>query len=56
MNWIVILLFGIAVFFLIYFIIKRNKKDEADFEREIKNDYPKPKERIGEIDTEDSMH
>lgn len=56
MNWIVLLLFGIAVFVLIFFLIKRNKKDEKDYEREIKNDYPKPKERIGEIDTEDPMH
>ena len=56
MNWTVILLFGIAALLLIIFIVKRNKKDEVDFEQKIKNDYPKPKERIGDIDTDEPMH
>jgi protein-S-isoprenylcysteine O-methyltransferase Ste14 len=42
MNWIILTIFGIAVILLIVFLVVRNKKDEEDFEEQLKDDYPKP--------------
>ena len=56
MNWIIIIIFGVAVIALLYFLIKTNQKDEETYEKEVNDDYPKPKERIKDIDIEDTMH
>ena len=39
MNWPLIILLGIAVIAFIIFVLRRNLKDEKDFEDTIKNDY-----------------
>ena len=44
MNWAIILPFGILVIALIIFLIKRNQKDEKDFEESTLSDDAKQKE------------
>lgn len=56
MNWIIIILFSVAVIVLLYFLIKTNQKDEETYEKNMNDDYPKPKERIKDIDIDDTMH
>ena len=56
MNWTIIILFGAGVFVLLYFLIKSNKRDEQEYEKKMNEDYPKPKERIKDIDIDDTMH
>jgi hypothetical protein len=52
MNWLIIIPVGIVVIALLIFLIRRNQKDKRDFEKKINNDYDKPKEEEGDIDTE----
>lgn len=56
MNWIIILIFSLVVIVLLYFLIKTNQKDEEVYEKEMNDNYPKPKERIKDIDIDDIMH
>jgi hypothetical protein len=56
MNWTIITLFGVGVLVLLYFLIKSNKKDEQEYEKNMNEDYPKPKERIKDIEIDDTMH
>lgn len=56
MNWIIIIIFGVAVIALLYFLFKTNQKDEETYEKEVNDEYPKPKERIKDIDIDDTMH
>jgi len=51
MNWPVIIIVAIAVLALLIFLVKRNMKDEKDFENQIKNDYHKTKDAEGDTDT-----
>jgi len=44
MNWYILIPFGIAMIALIVFLIKRNQKDETNFEQQLKDDYQKPKD------------
>ncbi len=53
MNWLVMILFGIAVVALIIFLVVRNVKDEKQFEDQLKNDYHKTKDEEGDTDTEE---
>lgn len=56
MNWSILIAFGIAALVLVLFLIWQNQKDEKSFEKGIKNDYPKPKEREGgDIDVEEIL-
>lgn len=41
MNWYIIIPFGIAVIALILFLIKRNHKDEKEYETFLNNDFQK---------------
>ncbi|MBC7439559.1 MAG: hypothetical protein H7250_06200 [Flavobacterium sp.] len=41
MNWYIIIPFGIAVIALILFLIKRNQKDEKEYETFLNNNFPK---------------
>ena len=43
MNLPLILIIAILAFALVLFLIIRNKKDKNRFEKQIDNDYPKPK-------------
>jgi hypothetical protein len=39
MNWPLIIVLGLAVVGFVIFVLRRNLKDEKDFERTIENDY-----------------
>ena len=41
MNWYIIIPFGIAIIALILFLIKRNQKDEKEYETFLNNDFQK---------------
>ena len=44
MKWTILLIVGVLVISLLVFLIMLNQKDEAEFEKEQNNDYPKPKD------------
>ena len=50
MNWNIIIPVGLGLIILIIFLVRRNFKDEEQFEEQLKQDYPKPKE--GDINDE----
>lgn len=52
-NWSVLIIVGIALIALLVFLILRNKKDRADFEQKIREDYRKSPDRENENDTTD---
>jgi hypothetical protein len=54
MNWMILIPLAIAVIILIIFLIRRNLKDQEDFELYLKNNYRKEKDHEGDIETEDS--
>jgi len=39
MNWPLMIVLGVAVIAFIIFVVRRNLKDEKDFEQRIKSDY-----------------
>ncbi len=50
---------GILLIVLIAFLVIRNQKDEKDFEKELNNDYPKPRSEEGDIEIDeltDNVH
>jgi uncharacterized protein YoxC len=53
MNWLILILIGVALVTLVIFLIKRNQKDEAAFEEQLNNDYAKPKEDENDTDAEE---
>lgn len=55
MNWIALTIFGIAAIALVVFLVRRNRKDEKDFEEQLNNDYPKAKDEEGDVDTEEAL-
>jgi len=55
MNWPVLIIVGILLIALIVFLVKRNFKDEKDFETQLKNDYHKSKEKGGDIEIDEVM-
>lgn len=55
MNWLLIILIGIAVIALVGWLAWRNQKDEREFENQLNNDYRKSKEEEGDIDTEEIL-
>ena len=55
MKWPVILLVIIGAVCLIGFLVWRNIRDEKDFEKKIKNDYPKPKDDEGDVEVDEVM-
>ncbi len=59
MNWLIIIIVGILAIALIVFLVRRNQKDEKQFEKQLDNDYPKPRTDEGDIDIDkltDSVH
>jgi hypothetical protein len=59
MNWFIIIIVGILAISLIVYFIIRNQKDEKEFEKELDNDYPKPRNEHGDIEIDeqtDSVH
>ncbi len=53
MNWPVLILFGIGAIILLVFMVKRNYKDEKEFEKKLDNDYHKPKHTDADSNSED---
>ncbi len=59
MNWLLIIIVGILAIALIVFLVRRNQKDEKQFEKQLDKDYPKPRTDEGDIDIDkltDSVH
>jgi hypothetical protein len=54
MNWPVIIFVSIAALALIVFLVKRNIKDEKNFEHQLNNDYPKPKDEAADAETDEA--
>lgn len=52
-NLVIIIIFVLAFFVLIIFLIKRNHKDRKRLFKKLPGDYPDPKEVKSEFDTED---
>lgn len=53
MNWPVLILFALGAIVLVVFMIRRNFKDEKDFEQQLDNDYQKPKHTDADTNSED---
>jgi low affinity Fe/Cu permease len=51
MNWAILIPVGIVLLALLVFVIVRNNRDKDQFEEQLNNDYRKPKEDEGEMDT-----
>ncbi len=59
MNWLIVIIVGILAIALVVFLVMRNQKDEKEFEKELDNDYPKPRSEDGDIEINeltDSVH
>jgi preprotein translocase subunit YajC len=59
MNWLIIIIVGILAIALIAFLVIRNQKDEKEFEKELNNDYTKPRSEDGDIEIDeltDNVH
>ena len=58
MNQPVLIFVGIAAALFIILLILRNKKDKKEVIDQIKNDYPKSKDREGDadVDNDSQMH
>ena len=52
MNLTLIIFVGIALIALIVFLIMRNQKDRKQLEHDLNNDYPKTKDKEGDIETD----
>ena len=55
MNWLFLIIFGIAVIALIVFLVVRNWRDEKLLEDQINNNYPKPKAEEGDAPIEEAL-
>ena len=55
MNWYVIIIVGVVLVALIVFLVRRNMKDEKEFETQLKNDYHKTKDEEGDTEIDEVM-
>jgi uncharacterized membrane-anchored protein YhcB (DUF1043 family) len=55
MNWPLIIIVGIILLALVVFLVKRNIKDEKEVEKQLEEDYPKPKEEGDEEENNAEM-
>jgi uncharacterized membrane protein len=53
MNWHVIIIVGLFLILLLVFLIRRNQKDEQEFEQQLNNDFHKIKDAEGDVDSEE---
>lgn len=56
MDWTALIIIGILVVALLVFLVVRNRKDEKELEDKLKNDYRKPRDNEGDIETEENTH
>ena len=55
MNWPVIIIIAVVLIALVVFLVRRNMKDEKEFETQQKNDYHKTKDEEGDTDIDEVM-
>ncbi len=55
MNWPLLIVFGALAVTLVVFLVVRNQKDEKELEKQIKDDYPKPRDEKGDIEIDEVM-
>lgn len=55
MNWSVLIITGLVLTALVVFLIRRNMKDEEEFEEQLKNDYHKSKDEEGDVDADNVL-
>ena len=55
MNWPVLIIVGIVLLVLIVFLVRRNIKDEKEFETRQNNDYHKTKDEEGDTEIDEVM-
>lgn len=53
MNWPVIIIVGLFLILLLVFLIRKNQKDEQEFEQQLNNDFHKTKDTEGDVDSEE---
>lgn len=53
MNWLILIPVGVLLAALVIFLIQRNQKDEAAFEKQLNNDYTKPRGEEKDTDAEE---
>ena len=53
MNWVILIPVFIAIAALVMFTIKKNQKDEKEFENQMNNDFPKSKNEEDDVDAEE---
>lgn len=49
MNWPVIIGVGLLLLALVVFLVRRNRKDEEEFEHQVNEDYHKSKDEEGDV-------
>lgn len=55
MNWPVIIIIAVVLIALVIFLVRRNMKDEKEFETQLKNDYHKTKDEEGDTEIDEVM-
>lgn len=55
MNWPVIIIVAVVMVALVIFLIRRNTKDEKEYETQLKNDYHKTKDEEGDTEIEEAL-
>ncbi len=55
MNWLILIPFGVGAIALIIFMVRRNQKDEKEFEGQSNNDYHKTKDEEDDVEIDESM-
>lgn len=55
MNWPVLIITGLFLTALVLFLIRRNMKDEEEFEEHIKEDYHKPKNEVDDAEIDNVL-
>ena len=53
MNWPVIIIIGILLVALVVFLIRRNMKDEEEFEHKVNEDFHHAKNEEGDVEIDD---
>lgn len=53
MNWPIIIGVGLLLLALVVFLVRRNRKDEEEFEHQLNEDYPKLKDEEGDAEIDE---
>lgn len=55
MNWNILIPIGLLLVLLVAVLIAKNQKDKRELERQLNEDYTKPKKEENDTDTEEPM-